>query len=234
MGLLTNFVFYDLTLLVLFTIFIAIFLYKNRKKVEREGILYLYKTSVGLKLMDRLANKFKKPLHIISYLVVGVGYILMAGVIYYLIVSIYQYVRYADQFTSIVGNAPPIALFIPYFPQIFGWESVFSSFPFIYFIIVIGIVAIVHEGAHGIFARLYDIRIKSTGFGFLGPILAFFVEQDDKQMTEKKIFPQLTVLAAGVFANILTAIIFLLLTIFFFNLVYAPLGVNIISLVIVQ
>jgi hypothetical protein len=59
---------------------------------------------------------------------------------------------------------------------------------FTYWIVAIALVAIFHEGFHGIFARFYNIKIKSTGFGFLGPFLAFFVEQDDKQMQKAKPF----------------------------------------------
>ena len=36
----------------------------------------------------------------------------------------------------------------------------------------IAALAVVHEFAHGIFARLNKVRIKSTGFGFLGPLIA--------------------------------------------------------------
>ncbi|MEA3329555.1 MAG: site-2 protease family protein [Nanoarchaeota archaeon] len=227
MGLFTSFIFYDLIMLALFTIFIIWFLYTRRQKVEREGILYLYKTKVGLTAIDYIAKKGEKILRPMGYLVVALGYLLMVTVVGYLVVSVYQYFKYADLMTELMGNAPPIALFVPYFPRIFGYQDVFPEFWFVYFFIVIGIIAIVHEGAHGVYARLHNIKIKSTGFGFLGPILAFFVEQDEKDMKNKKIFPQLSVLGAGVFANTITALIFLGGLILFFNVAYIPIGVNI-------
>jgi len=127
-----------------------LFLHKNRKNVQRDGILYLYRTQIGVKIMDSIAKKYSKLLHIMSYLIVFVGYLLTAGVIYYLIISVYQYLKNAELFSSVIGNGPPLALFIPYFPRIFGWEEIFPSFYFFYFIIVIAIIAIVHEGAHDI------------------------------------------------------------------------------------
>jgi membrane-associated protease RseP (regulator of RpoE activity) len=114
---------------------------------------------------------------------------------------------------------------IPYLPGLFKITWL-PPFYFTYWIIAIALIAIFHEGFHGIFAKFNNVRIKSTGFGFLGPFLAFFVEQDDKQMTKKKIFPQLTILGAGVFANVLLGIIFFILMIFFFNMAYSPVGVN--------
>jgi membrane-associated protease RseP (regulator of RpoE activity) len=44
-------------------------------------------------------------------------------------------------------------------------------------------------------------------------------------MTKKKIFPQLTILSSGVFANILLTIIFFFLLMGFFNVAYSPAGV---------
>ncbi len=229
MVLFSSFIFYDLTLLVVFSIFVIWFLYTRRKNVEREGILYLYKTQMGVKIMDKIANKYHKILKPLGYVIIGTGYILMISMVIYLIYSVYEYLRNADVMTQLIGNAPPIALFIPYFPRIFGYQDIFPEFWFIYFVIVIAIIAIVHEGAHGIYARIHNIRIKSTGFGFLGPILAFFVEQDDKQMNEKSKFAQLSVLGAGVFANLITALIFFVLLVLFFNLFYVPMGVNIVD-----
>lgn len=218
--------FWDLILLGLFIIWVIWFLVSRRRKLKREGILFLYKTKLGLKIIDKLGKKYKKLWSIMSYAIIALGYILMIFFTYYLVKGFYIYLRYGFQIAE-VTEAFPVALLVPYFTKIFGWEQFFpTTLYFIYFIIVIAVVAIVHEGAHGIFARFYDIKIKSTGFGFLGPILAFFVEQDDKQMQKKSIFKQLTVLAAGVFANVITALIFFGLLFLLFTSAYAPYGVN--------
>jgi len=90
--------------------------------------------------------------------------------------------------------------------------------------VAIIIVAISHELSHGIFARANNVKIKSTGFVFLGPILGAFVEQEDKQMKKRSKVAQMSILGAGVFANIIIAILFFLLLILIFNLMFIPAG----------
>ena len=212
---------YDLSFLVLFVLVVGIFLYIKRKNLKREGIMYLYKTKLGLEFINYMGKKFPKTLRVLSYIIVGLGYVLMVSSIYLLFEILFMFTK--PEVVKMV-KVPPIMPLIPYMGEIFK-ATWLPPFYFTYWIIAIALVAIFHEGFHGIFARFNNIRIKSTGFGFLGPFLAFFVEQDDKQMQKAKIFPQLTVLAAGVFANVLLTIIFFLLLGGFFSAAYAPTGV---------
>lgn len=212
---------YDLSFLIIFCLAIATFLYIKRKKVVREGVLYLYKTSVGLKIIDKLGRKYPKTLKILSYISIIIGYILMIFSIYFLVQIVIMFMQPA---LVKAAKIPPIMPLIPYLDKIFAitWMP---PFYFTYWIIAIALVAIFHEGFHGIFARFGNVKIKSTGFGFLGPFLAFFVEQDEKQMKKAKIFNQLSVLSAGVFANILLSILFFVLMIGFFSMAYSPAGI---------
>ena len=123
-------------------------------------------------------------------------------------------------------SAPPIAPLIPYFPQIFGMESFFPPFYFTYFLLALLVVAVVHEFSHGVYMNIFKIKIKSTGFAFLGPILGAFVEEDKKEFVKKKNKEQMTVLAAGVFANVLFGLIFFGILVLFFSLSYVPSGYN--------
>lgn len=216
---------YDVIFLALFTIFIVWFLIKNKKGVEREGILYIYRTKIGMKLINYLGGKYKKLLDFMSYFIIIVGYILMIFFTWYLIKVVYVYAIYPQIME--LFDAPPLMLLIPYFPQIFGVTEFFPNFYFTYFLVAIAIVAIAHEGFHGIYMKRYGVKIKSTGFGFLGPILAFFVEQDEKDMKKKPIFQQMVILAAGVFANLIVGVIFLGILFLFFTSFYAPYGVMI-------
>mgnify|MGYP001580174059 CR=1 FL=1 len=43
---------YDLVFLAIFTIFIVWFLYTRRKNLDREGILFLYRTKFGIRAID--------------------------------------------------------------------------------------------------------------------------------------------------------------------------------------
>lgn len=216
-----SFVAYDLSFLVIFTLAVAIFLYVERKKLQRDGPMFLYKTEIGLKLINYLGTRYKKTLKWLSYVVIATGYVLMAFSIY----LIYQLIVIFTQPNIVkIIKIPPIAPLIPYLPQLFKVDYL-PPFYFTYWIIAIALVAIAHEGFHGIFAKFSGVKIKSTGFGFLGPFLAFFVEQDDKQMQKSNPKSQLAILGAGVFANVLLSVIFFFLMVGFFNSYYTPSGV---------
>jgi membrane-associated protease RseP (regulator of RpoE activity) len=218
-----SFVVYDLVFMAIFVIAVVIFLSTRKKGLERQGILYLYKTKFGIKFIDGFAKKHQKILKPLQYVVIFCGYVLMVSMVYLMFKTTETYLT-----TSIsqVIKAPPLAPLIPYFPQIFGLESLFPPLYFTYFIIALGVVAIGHEAAHGIYSRFYKFRVKSTGFVFLGPILGAFVEPDEKQMSKAKTIPQLTVLAAGTFANVLMFVFFGLLMLIFFYAAFTPAGVQ--------
>jgi membrane-associated protease RseP (regulator of RpoE activity) len=222
---LTIFEIIDLTVLALLLIVLSIYLYKNKKRLGTDGILLLYRTQWGVKLIDKIGKKYQKTLKFLSYVSVGVGYILMAGIIYLLGNTVWQYLTNPLVVEAI--KAPPIAPLIPYFPRLFGLQSFFPPFYALYFIAAILIVATVHEFAHGIFARRYGVRIKSTGFAFLKffpAIFGAFVEQEEKDMEKTKKFEQMSILSAGVFANVIVGVLAFILLIVFFNLAFAPSG----------
>jgi len=219
-----SFIIYDLSFLVIFALAMIIFLVVNRRKVKFENIfMILYRTSVGMKMIDALATKHKKTLKWLSWIIVSFGYILMGFSIYliYNLIIIFLKPGMID-----VIRIPPLAPLIPYLPAIFKvtWLPPFYAS---YWIIILILVAIFHEGAHGVLARYNKVKIKSTGFGFFWPLLSplFFVEQDDKNMEKRKIFAQLSIIAAGVFANLVLAILFFFLMAGFFSAAYAPSGV---------
>lgn len=216
-----SFVLYDLTFLVLFTLLVGLFLYKHRSNLKRQGILYLYRTNWGLKIIEKTSTKFSKILKPLQYVIVACGYALMAVMVYLLVILVKLYTS-----NSVVRETkiPPILPLVPYLPDLFKVDFL-PPFYFTYWILIIAVVAIVHEFAHGIFARLNGIKVHATGFGFLGPFLAAFVEPDDKQMQKSPKFVQLAILAAGTFANILMTILFGLIMWLFFVAAFAPTGV---------
>ncbi len=218
-----NIIIYDLSFLVIFTLFVIIFLYARRKNIAREGILYLYKTQVGVRLINFIGKKFGKQIRSLHSVIIGVSYILFAGIMFIIGQAIYIYLK-VPEITSVI-KTPPLLPLIPYFPQLFGAKSLFPPFYFVYFIVAIVIVAFVHEFSHGILAKANNVRIKSTGVAFLGPILGAFVEQDDEQMKKRGKVPQMAILGAGVFANTIIALIFFVLLLLSFKILFAPAGV---------
>ena len=213
----------DISLLLLFTLFVIVFLKRTKgKNLKREGIIFMYRTQVGVKAIDWFGEKFKRLLHSLKYVIIGLGFVLMGAMTWMLAQTLSLYI-FNPEITKVI-KAPPIAPLIPYFPKLFGLDGLFPPFYFIYFIIALAIVAVVHEFSHGIFMKLYNVKIKSTGLVFLGPILGAFVEQEEKSFESKSKTQQMTILAAGVFANILFAFIFWLLYAGFFFSSFAASG----------
>ena len=218
-----TFILYDLVFLGLFTLFVALFLYKRRNNLKREGLLFLYRTKLGIKFIEWTTSRYNKCLKKIQYPIIITGYLLTFFGIWMILKIAYFYIT--SPVAAKALKVPVIMPLVPYLPEIFKMDFL-PPFYFTYWIIIIAIIAIPHEFAHGIFARLNKIRILSTGFGFLGPFLAAFVEQDDKQMRKAKKFSQLSILAAGTFANVLMTIVFGVILILFFTLSFSPAGLN--------
>lgn len=221
-----NFMAYDISFLIVFAISVSIFLYSRRKNLKREGLLYLYRAGWGIKLINFVGKKYKKTLKVMSYFSIATGYFLMVAMFYLLGKIVYLYIAYPSIVREV--KIPPITPLIPYLPQVFKLDFL-PPFYFTYWILIIAIVAISHEFAHGIFAAHDKIKIKSTGFGFfpffLPIFLAAFVELDEKNMAKKKIHSQLSILSAGTFANVLTAILFFGILWAFFTAAFVPSGI---------
>ena len=212
---------YDISFLIIFCLVVGIFLYRKRANLKREGIMYLYRTQIGVKLINYIGTKYKRVITVFSFLSVISGYLLMLTMIYFLGNIIYIYVFRPEIVQAI--KIPPIMPLVPYLPEAFK-ISFLPPFYFTYWIIAIAVIAVFHEFAHGIVARRYDIKVKTTGFGFLGPFLAAFVEPDEEEMNKKPKYQQISVLSAGTFTNLILSIIFFLILGLFFISVYTPAG----------
>lgn len=197
---------YDLLLLVLFYIFLLFIfrIYRNKFEVEWK-VFALYKTKWGIKLMDKIAKKFPRALSFLGILSIIFGFIGMITTLAFIFYATYQ----------ILFVPKAEAALAPLLPGI----SVSDKLPILSFwhwIIAILIVATVHEFSHGIYARLKNVKIKSSGFAFLGPILAAFVEPNEEQLKKKSTLDQLLVFSAGPFSNIILGIIVILVMVFIF------------------
>ncbi|MBU0894398.1 MAG: site-2 protease family protein [Nanoarchaeota archaeon] len=219
-----GFIIYDYIVFALLIIFIFVFLYSNRKRLKKEGGAFLYKTKWGMKLIEKIGGKYKKTLYFLSYISITLGYFLMVAC-FYLVGKIVWLYAFHPQIVKII-KVPPIMPLIPYIDKLVpGLPPFYTT----YFILILAVIAITHEFAHGIFMKRYDIKIKSTGFGFFPfffPVLPLaFVEQDEESMVKQSKFKQMAVLSAGTFANLLTAIFFFIVILIFFSLVFTPTGV---------
>lgn len=198
-----------ITLIVFYSVILLLFL-RYKHKFTIQGIMVLYKTGIGLKLMDRLAKLNPKLLRFLSVSGTVIGFIGMTASFAFLVKETIKFLLVPDAVTAIAPLLPGIS--IPGVPTLSFWH----------WIIAIFIVGTVHEFSHGVIARFYKVPIKSSGMAFLGPVMAAFVEPDDKAMNKAKPMDQVGILSAGAFSNIMLGIVFFLL----FNFVTAPLFVE--------
>ncbi len=202
---------WDLLFALLFYGIIILFFFKTRPKWEIQGkILALYKTKIGLKLMDKFAMRFPRLLKYLGYSGVFFGFSGMLFIAYLLVKGTYDLIFVEGAVSQLAPVLPGVK--IPGLPTLGFWHWVIAIF----------VVAVVHEFSHGVIARVYKLKVKSSGFAFLGPIMLAFVEPDEKQVLKSSKKAQLSMFAAGPYINLIMGALFSLLFIF----VIVPLNGN--------
>lgn len=200
----------DLISIIIFIIIISIILYVNRKKVFLQKIIYpflyviLYKTKVGLKLMESGAKRYGDLIKFFGYISTGLGFIGMVYISYSILSIIIKFLispkTVETGFTLVLPgtNIPGI-----------GFLS------FWHWLIAIFILAVVHEFSHGIVSEAWKIKVKSSGFAFFAvliPIIpAAFVEPNEKLVKKQPDIVQYSIFSAGPISNIALALVFLLI-----------------------
>lgn len=196
----------DTLALLAFVVLLSGFLIKTRKRLQTFSfgkIFYfcMYRTRLGMGAMERWARKHETLLRKAGYVMIPVGFIGMAVMLEELIRGIILLLRNAHALT--VGVVLPIQA-----------KGVFYV-PFFYWIISILFIMVVHEFGHGIIARAHRVRVKSTGFAFLGALIPIipgaFVEIDEKHLAKQPAYTQLSIFAAGPFVNIVFGMLFFVL-----------------------
>jgi len=181
---------------------LAFILYYYRKQVEFQGkfpFFYagLIRTKLGLRAMDWGGEKLGWFIRPLAFLGIIIGFLGMALITFEVFHS--GFTLFANP------DAPPSVQ--PVLPL--NVKGVYYI-PFIHWILAIFLIAAVHEFCHGVVARAYGMKVKSSGFAFLGILIplipAAFVEPDEHQLMKRPRKEQLAVFAAGPFSNILFAI----------------------------
>ncbi len=191
---------------LIFVVLLGFFLWRKRRQVELQRALFpflyvvMYRSSFGLLSMDKLAKKFPRSLRFFGDLSVIVGFLGMVFICAQLIFNT------VDVFISPDG-VPGIQPVLP-----IEAKGVFFV-PFLYWILSIFLLALVHEFSHGVLARVYGVRVKSSGFAFLCLLLpvipAAFVEPDEKIVQKRPYRQQWAVFAAGPVSNLVFALVIL-------------------------
>ncbi len=190
--------------LALVAVLALIVLYnKHRLQFHKFGIFYaaMYRTKAGIQTMDKIAKKHGKWLQKATPWIIGIGFLGMAIVTFDLARSLIQILTQT--------STPTVGLVLP-----FKAKGIFYV-PFFYWIISIFIILIIHEGAHGVMARVYNLPVKSSGLVAIGAVVPLipgaFVEPDEKKLAKASRKKQLAVFAGGPVANIVTGLLFMLL-----------------------
>lgn len=189
-------------LLVLLGI-LCLFLLRTRDRLRTFTFLKIfyfcmYRTRLGMKAMERWARKHESWLTKAGYVMIPVGFVGMLVMLEELVRGMMTLLQNAETLT--VGIVLPIQA-----------KGVFYV-PFFYWLIAIMFIMVVHEFGHGLIARAHKVRVKSTGFAFLGAIIPIvpgaFVEIDEKHLAKQSRYTQLSIFAAGPFINLVFGLLF--------------------------
>lgn len=174
-----------------------------KKKLVNHGVevsfpTLMWKTKRLRGFINRIANISPRFWKWFMNIGIVISFIAMALITYSLFVSL-----------STITQTPSVSLVIP------GVEVPGSPIfiPFLFGIIGLVTVIVVHEFSHGILARVENIKIKSIGLLLFAVLPGAFVEPDEEDMEKAKKTSRMRVYAAGSIANIsLFVVAFLLMT----------------------
>lgn len=166
--------------------------YLTEHGVEVEFPLLMWKTKRLRGFIDRIANKSKK----FWKWYMNVGVVISFGLMIFMAVAlIYSFTQISQ--TAAVGLVIP-GVDIPGSP---------IFIPFIYGILALITVIIIHEFSHGILARVEDVKINSIGLLLFTVIPGAFVEPDEDEINELGKLSKLRIYAAGSMGNMVLAVV---------------------------
>lgn len=180
---------------------VFLLVYLNRRKFEIQAkIMALYRSQFGISWMKRVSERCGGVIRWAARLMIWPAFLLMALISVYLVYT--SFAIFAEP--EAPGGVSPVLPGV----KIPGSAIVL---PLWYGFIAIFLVATVHEFSHGIVAAAHKLKISSTGFFLLGPILGAFVEPEEKALRKAPHRVQNAIFAAGPIGNILFALLALCL-----------------------
>ncbi|MGM5483415.1 MAG: site-2 protease family protein [Nanobdellota archaeon] len=205
---------WDIILALIFVIIMSVFLYRNKKNVNLEKIIFpilyafLYRGKFGIKWMKKFTKRHKELVKLFGYCSIGVGFIGMVLAVFLVFYVAFQLI--------FMPKSSSVAPFLP-----FTNVPVLGYISFSHWIITIFIIVLVHEGAHGLVSLAHGLKLKSTGFGIFAifaPLLpAAFVEPDEEKIKKEKDVVQYSIFSAGPMANFVLMIPLLLVILLMIN-----------------
>ena len=173
---------------------------EEEKTLSFQFPFFLLRTKRGITFMDKLAIlKTTRLFGTVSLYIfpivgaVGFSLILFSASIMLASPPIREFVRSSGPFVHIL-----IPGLNPYVPLIYGW-------------IALVVAMVVHEGSHGILARSFKLKVKSSGLIFLAVLpIGAFVDIDEEEIRKTAARKTGRVMAAGPMSNFVVAIISLI------------------------
>jgi membrane-associated protease RseP (regulator of RpoE activity) len=187
-----------LTIVLAFVAFwAAVYAIGKVAKLDQKGFsikpFYLvYKSQRIDGILGRIA-KAEKLWKLFANISVVLGLIFMIAAFGYLATNLYSFFFAQQSFSEVTVLVPFI--------------TIRNTEILIYFFLSLPIILIVHEGGHGVIAKLEKIKVKSGGFAVIAALFAGFVEPDEEEFTKAKPISRLRVVGAGSGANILCAVL---------------------------
>lgn len=177
----------------------------GKKEEAEEGLtvdvlVAMWRTKRLLGLIDGIARRGKRFWRIYGDIGIILGFLGMAYVFYALF-------RTAMRTITTGGEQAGVQLVIPGI-----------TIPLWYGLIALAVVMVVHEMSHGIVARAENLPLKSVGLVLLAVIPGAFVEPDEEELEKAPLRTRLRVYGAGSLANVITA----LLAVLIINLTITP------------
>jgi membrane-associated protease RseP (regulator of RpoE activity) len=205
----------DIAVFAAFIAAVAFLLWRDRKKIQVNGVVFMRRTSRGKAWLDKTVKRHKRAWSIVAVLGVIAAVPAMAFITYFLVENALRLIMGTG------GGAVSIVLPGPEFAARPGLLLV----PWYFWILAVGILIIPHELAHGVAARLLKIKVKSLGLFLLAVLPGAFVEPDEKQLKRAPRMAKLKVYAIGSFVNFVTAAAFSLAAMALLSLAFAPAGI---------
>ena len=184
----------------------------GRREEKEEGLtvdlfVAMWRTKRLLGFIDGIAGKARRFWRAYGDVGIVLGFAGMAYVFYALLKTAMKTVQTG-------GESSGVQLVIP------G-----VTIPLWYGLIGLAVVMVVHELSHGIVARAENLPLKSVGLVLLAVIPGAFVEPDEEELERASLRSRLRVYGAGSLANVVTAILALLIINFAITPVLQPAGI---------
>ena len=191
----------------------------GRKEEEKEeGItvdlfVIMWRTKRILGFIDRLSTKGERFWKVYGDVGVALGFIGMSFVFYALVKTAVATLRTH-------GKQAGVQLVIPGL-----------TIPLWYGLVGLAVVMVVHELSHGVVARADKLPLKSVGLVLFFVIPGAFVEPDEDELKKAPLRTRLRVYGAGSLANLLTALVALLIINLALTPLLQPAGIDVVGVV---